>query len=551
MTVTLTSTASDPGGSGVATRTYQHSPAGAGTWTTTPAAWDTTAVSDGLYDLRVIVTDNAGNSTTSVTVANRQVDNGAPTVSLTAPSGYVNATAADPFTVTATSPDGDIDEVEFFSCSNASTNCGSGSWVSLGTDSTAPYSASWNIDADGNRALRAEIEDEADNSGSDVVNVTIDRTAPADGFVTYAAGYDVDGSVAVATDEGTDSGSGIDLTSRTLERDAIALAAGSCGTFTGTWTAASAPDTSVTSGTCYRYRYRVADNAGNTTTYTSLNVVKVDMAAPVTTDDAPAGWSAAPVLVTLSPTDSGGSGIVSTEYEVDGGATQTGTAINVAAPADGSNDGVHTISYRSTDGAGNAEAWRSATVRIDASAPSLSPGDPGDDLRATVSLSATASDPASGMASVSFQSAPAGSGTWTTISTDPGTPFAAGWDTTALADGEYDLRFVATDGASNAVAAVLAGKTIDNTDPTVALTAPAGGTVSGSVPVAANAADSGSGVASVVFRVRRQAARIRPSRRTRRARSPRAGTRRQALTAPMSSSPSPPTPPAELPRVLS
>ena len=63
-TVTLSSTASDAG-SGIATRTYQHSPAGAGTWTTTPAAFDTTAVTDGLYDLRVIVTDNAGNSTTS------------------------------------------------------------------------------------------------------------------------------------------------------------------------------------------------------------------------------------------------------------------------------------------------------------------------------------------------------------------------------------------------------------------------------------------------------------------------------------------------------
>ena len=151
-TVTLSSTASDPGGSGVATVTYQHSPAGAGTWTTTPAAFDTTAVTDGLYDLRVIVTDNAGNQTTSATVANRRVDNDAPTISLTAPSGYVNAAAPDPFTVTATSPDGDISEVEFFRCSNSSVNCGSGSWVSLGTDSAAPYSASWNVDADGRQS---------------------------------------------------------------------------------------------------------------------------------------------------------------------------------------------------------------------------------------------------------------------------------------------------------------------------------------------------------------------------------------------------------------
>ena len=348
------------------------------------------------------------------------------------------------------------------------------------------------------------VEDEANNTGFDIVNVTIDRTAPAGGSVTYASGYDLDGSVSVATDTGTDSGSGIDLASRTLERDAIALAAGSCGVFTGTWTSVSAPDTTVASGTCYRYRYRVADNAGNVTTYTSLNVVKVDTSTPVTTDDAPAGWSSAPVLVTLAPTDTGGSGLASTEYDVDGGATQTGTAVNVAAPADGSNDGVHTISYRSTDGAGNVESWRTATVRIDASAPGLTPADPGDDLRGTVALSATATDPSSGVASVSFQSAPAGSGTWTTISTDLAAPFAASWDTTGLSDGDYDLRFVATDNAANATATVLAGKTVDNTDPTVALTAPAdGGSVSGSVvPVAANAGDPGSGVASVSFMVR-------------------------------------------------
>ncbi len=183
--------------------------------------------------------------------------------------------------------------------------------------------------------------------------------------------------------------------------------------------------------------------------------------------------------------------------------TQTGTSVNVAAPANGSNDGVHTISYRSTDGAGNVESWRTATVRIDASVPGLTPADPGDDLRGTVALSATATDPSSGVASVSFQSAPAGSGTWTTISTDPAAPFAASWDTTGLSDGDYDLRFVATDNASNTTAAVLAGKTVDNTDPTVALTAPAdGGSVSDSVPVTANASDSGSGLASVSFMVR-------------------------------------------------
>ena len=67
---------------GSPSRVYAYSPAGAGTWTTTPAAFDTTALADGLYDLRVTVTDVAGNSTTSATVTNRRVDNTAPSATM-------------------------------------------------------------------------------------------------------------------------------------------------------------------------------------------------------------------------------------------------------------------------------------------------------------------------------------------------------------------------------------------------------------------------------------------------------------------------------------
>ncbi|MGH2781720.1 MAG: Ig-like domain-containing protein, partial [Thermoleophilaceae bacterium] len=75
-TVSLTAPASD-GGSGVATVLIQRSPAGAGTWTDVctdtalpySCSFDTTTVPDGLYDLRSITTDNAGNTATSATVA--------------------------------------------------------------------------------------------------------------------------------------------------------------------------------------------------------------------------------------------------------------------------------------------------------------------------------------------------------------------------------------------------------------------------------------------------------------------------------------------------
>ena len=71
-------------GSGVATVQFQRSPAGAGTWTNQAASFDTTAVADGHYDLRVVTTDNAGNAFTSAAITIR-VDNTLPTGSVTAP----------------------------------------------------------------------------------------------------------------------------------------------------------------------------------------------------------------------------------------------------------------------------------------------------------------------------------------------------------------------------------------------------------------------------------------------------------------------------------
>ena len=141
-TVAVSSDSADSG-SGVASAEFQR-PAGGGAWTTIgtdvnapySVDWGTTALGDGDYDLRVVTTDEAGNTFTSAT-RTVLVDNTAPIVSLTAPTGFVNGAEPDPYTATATTPDGDVDQVELFRCSDASANCGAGSWVSLGVDSNA------------------------------------------------------------------------------------------------------------------------------------------------------------------------------------------------------------------------------------------------------------------------------------------------------------------------------------------------------------------------------------------------------------------------------
>ncbi|MBT2551551.1 signal peptidase I [Arthrobacter sp. ISL-5] len=80
-TVTLTAAANST--AGITNVRIQTAPSGTTTWTTkcTIAAapftcgWDTTTVSDGLYDLRAVLTDGTGAQTTSATVSARRVDN--------------------------------------------------------------------------------------------------------------------------------------------------------------------------------------------------------------------------------------------------------------------------------------------------------------------------------------------------------------------------------------------------------------------------------------------------------------------------------------------
>jgi hypothetical protein len=63
-------------------------------------------------------------------------------------------------------------------------------------------------------------------------------------------------------------------------------------------------------------------------------------------------------------------GAAKTEHSTDAGVTwKTGTSVKIAAPADHSGDGVHTITYRSVDAAGNVETAKSCQVKIDTLGP--------------------------------------------------------------------------------------------------------------------------------------------------------------------------------------
>jgi hypothetical protein len=117
-------------------------------------------------------------------------------------------------------------------------------------------------------------------------------------------------------------------------------------------------------------KYRAWDNAGNAEA-TKSQTISVDTAKPVSAIKCGAaacssGFYNANVSVTLSATDTGGSGLKNIRYTTDG-STPTGSspiytsAISVTS--------TKTIKWRAEDNAGNLEPTRSQTVSIDKTKP--------------------------------------------------------------------------------------------------------------------------------------------------------------------------------------
>ncbi len=501
--VALAATATDAGG--VASVVFERSPAGAGTWTTIStdtsgpytASLDTVALGDGPYDLRVVSTDAAGNTTDSSTTA-VSVNNTAPTASLTDPGADLRGVVA----LAATAADaGGVASVVF-----QRSPAGAGTWTTIDTDSTEPYTASLDTLAlgDGLYDLRVLVSDAAGNqTTSSLADRRIDNTAP-DAFSLDAPveGAAIrDGQTVSATP--ADAGSGIaSVQFLTCAGTSCTVAAGTAigsdttSPYAVTWTSPPADGT-------YTLIARATDAAGNTTD-SSTTAVSLDNAAPTAGLDDPGANLRGTVALSASAADSG-TGVTGVVFERSpaGAADWTAIATDTTDPygADWDTtavpDGLYDLRVRATDGAGNTTTAAVAGRRVDNTAPAATLTDPGAELRGTVALDATATDAGSGVVSVVVQSSPAGDADWSTIATDTTAPFGADWETTAVSDGIYDLRIVATDAAGNTTTTGVSDRRVDNTPPPTTLHDP-GADLGGTVTLSATTADAG-GVASVVF----------------------------------------------------
>jgi uncharacterized protein YvpB len=116
--------------------------------------------------------------------------------------------------------------------------------------------------------------------------------------------------------------------------------------------------------------YRSVDDAHNVEKAHTCSV-KIDTTAPTTSvSGADSGWHHTAVTLTFKASDgANGSGVAFTEYSLGGGIWQKATTLTLAALANHTNDGVHTILYRSMDNAGNLGSTQSCTVSIDTRRP--------------------------------------------------------------------------------------------------------------------------------------------------------------------------------------
>jgi len=219
-----------------------------------------------------------------------------------------------------------------------------------------------------------------------------------------------------------------------------------------------------------------------------------DTTAPTTRANPAGGPVTAPLLVTLTCEDRGGSGCATTYYTTDGSTPTTSSPSYNAPTSVISIMATTTLKFFSVDAKGNTEAVKSETYTFnvtDTTAPTVSASPAGGTYNAVQTVTLTCND---------------GSGTGCQAiryTTDGSTPTATSAQYTAplTVNANTTLKFFATDVAGNASAVVTETYviTIDAAPPTVTAT-PAGGVYNAPQIVTLACDDnSGSGCASVRY----------------------------------------------------
>ncbi|WP_416829060.1 OmpL47-type beta-barrel domain-containing protein [Ectobacillus polymachus] len=258
----------------------------------------------------------------------------------------------------------------------------------------------------------------------------------------------------------------------------------------GEWTLVNGPVTISDEGK-HTLAYRSVDKAGNTEEAKTLPIW-IDKQAPVTNAvvDGVSGenqYNTKDVTVTFTASDDNGSGVAKTEYQVDGGEW---TLVNGSVTI--SDEGKHSLAYRSVDKAGNIEEAKTLPIWIDKQAPvtnAVVDGVSGENQYNTrdVTVTFTANDNGSGLEKTEYR---LDGGDWITV---------AG-QVILSEEGKYSLDYRSIDKAGNVENSKTLPIWIDKQAPTITME---GATsfyqTDAKVPVTVKVEDALSGVKTVQY----------------------------------------------------
>ncbi|MFZ1879374.1 MAG: Ig-like domain-containing protein [Gaiellaceae bacterium] len=220
--------------------------------------------------------------------------------------------------------------------------------------------------SDGSYTVRAYATDNAANTQTTATSqaFTSDTTAPSVTLTSPASNSFIGTTTPGFSGSCTTGDRSVTVTVR-QGATTMQVATASCDA--GSYSVGASPPLAAGGYTAEAAQTDAVGNTGSSgaTTFT------VDTAAPTTTITfSPAtpnganGWYTTSPMFTLSGQDAT-SGVVTTKYQIDGGAIQAyaGGAVSI-------HDGRHTVSYWSIDGAGNSEATKTtAMIKVDTIAP--------------------------------------------------------------------------------------------------------------------------------------------------------------------------------------
>ena len=485
-------------------------------------------MAEGPYDIRATVDDGVGNQRI-ITSLNVTVDHTAPSATLAAPAGGANVSGA---AVAVTPVVSDAGSGLARVVTEFAPN-GSGIYTTISDKLAAPFTATWDTTAvaDGLYSVRTRVFDKAGNSASDTtLNVRVDNTVPA---VTLTAPLAILHGTANFAGSASDGGSGLAsgtvnfvLRQGITDKATIPAIAGSGNTVSAVLdtTLAATPDG------VYAMRLEAMDNAGNLHATSPPVTVRIDNTNPTgSLTTAPTAGSTvvgAVPLASADAADSGGSGVQSVTFEFAPStspnawsrvaAADTTAPYSVSWATDALCDGTWNLRITVTDAAGNTFSTApiigittnngSCTAAITAPIDSTVQH---DSIPVAANAAAASGD---SIANVTFAYRLGSSGVWTTIGIpDTSAPYSLSFDTTAVADGLYDIRAtVSTVGGKSGQSAPVTIH-IDNIPPAPPTGLTATAKPDGSVALAWTAAVDavgGSGVAS--YTVRRAAGAIAP-----------------------------------------